>query len=107
MLENNTNNYFTYTRKSSEESSKQVQSLETQERYCFDLAKNNSLNIVDVLKESKSAMDDGNRPVFDLMIEKIKQGEANAIIVVDIDRLARNLVEAGFLYKLMETGILK
>jgi len=107
MQENNTNNYFIYTRKSSEESSKQVQSLETQERYCFDLAKNNSLNIVDVLKESKSAMDDGNRPVFDLMIEKIKQGEANAIIVVDIDRLARNLVEAGFLYKLMETGILK
>lgn len=107
MQENNTNKYFIYTRKSSEESSKQVQSLETQERYCFDLAKNNSLHIVDVLKESKSAMDDGNRPVFDLLIEKIKQGEANAIIVVDIDRLARNLVEAGFLYKLMETGILK
>jgi len=101
------NKYFIYTRKSSEESTKQVQSLETQERYCFELAKNNNLAIVDILKESKSAMDDGNRPVFDLLIERIKKGDGNGVIVVDIDRLARNLVEAGFLYKMMETGMLK
>lgn len=107
MQEINTKKYFIYTRKSSEESSRQVQSLETQERYCFDLAKNNPLTVVDILKESRSAMDDGNRPVFDLLIERIKKGDANAVIVVDIDRLARNLVEAGFLYKLMETGFLK
>jgi len=100
-------NYFIYTRKSSEESSKQIQSLETQERYCFELAKNNNLSIVDILKESKSAMDDGNRPIFDLLIERIQKGDGNGIIVVDIDRLARNLIEAGLLYKMMETGILK
>lgn len=107
MQESNTNKYFIYTRKSSDEANRQVQSLETQERLCFELAKNCNLHIVDILKESKSAMDDGNRPTFDLLISKIKSGEADAIIVVDIDRLARNLVEAGFLYKLMETGALK
>ncbi len=106
-MENNQNKYFIYTRKSSDETNKQVQSLETQERLCFELAKNNNLTVVDILKESRSAMDDGNRPVFDLLIERIKKGDANAVIIVDIDRLARNLVEAGFLYKLMETGFLK
>ena len=107
MQEINNNKYFIYIRKSSEESSKQVQSLETQERYCFDLAKNRSLEVVDILKESRSAMNDGNRPVFNLLIERLKKGEANAVIVVDIDRLARNLIESGFLYKLMETDVLK
>lgn len=107
MTENSQLKYFIYTRKSSDEGNKQVQSLETQERLCFELAKNNDLTVVDILKEAKSAMDDGNRPTFDLLISKIKSGEANALIVVDIDRLARNLVEAGFLYKLMETGFIK
>ncbi len=107
MTENNQLKYFIYTRKSSDEGNKQVQSLETQERLCFELAKNNNLFVVDILKEAKSAMEDGNRPTFDLLITKIKAEEANALIVVDIDRLARNLVEAGFLYKLMETGFIK
>ena len=100
-------NYFIYCRKSSEEDTKQIQSLDTQQRILLDLANTQKLNIVDIIKESKSAKTDQNRPLFTHMLERIANGEANAILVVHTDRLARNMIEAGFVIKLLEAGTLK
>jgi DNA invertase Pin-like site-specific DNA recombinase len=99
--------YIIYCRKSSEEDSKQSQSLGTQQRLLLDLATRENLDIVDIVKESKSAKTDQNRPLFSNMLERIYAKEADAILVVHTDRLARNFIEAGFIIKMIEAGILK
>ncbi len=45
--------------------------------------------------------------MFDSMLERIKKKEADGIVVVNIDRLARNWIEAGFLSKLIDLKLLK
>ncbi|MCB9813226.1 MAG: recombinase family protein [Pseudomonadales bacterium] len=99
--------HFIYCRKSSEEDSRQTQSLGTQQRLLLDLASSLKLEVVDIIKESKSAKTDQNRPLFYNMLDRIKNGEADSILVVHTDRLARNLIDAGFVIKMIETGLLK
>jgi len=99
--------YIIYCRKSSEEDSRQAQSLDTQQRLLLDIATQKELEIVDILKESKSARKDQNRPLFTSMLDRIQKGEADAILVVHTDRLARNFIDAGFIIKMIEAGILK
>ena len=99
--------YIIYCRKSSEEDSRQSQSLGTQQRLLLDLATRENLDIVDIIKESKSAKTDQNRPLFSSMLERIYAKEADAILVVHTDRLARNFIEAGFIIKMIEAGTLK
>lgn len=98
--------YFMYCRKSSEEETKQVQSLDTQVRILSDFAKQTNLEIVEIIREKKSAKDDGNRPLFSKMLQRVEKGEADAILVIHTDRLARNLIEAGQIIKLIEQKLL-
>ncbi len=95
-------NYLMYCRKSSEEETKQVQSLDTQERLLSDFANKLNLTVIDVIREKKSAKDDGNRPLFNDMLARINKGEADGVLVIHTDRLARNLIEAGQIIKLIE-----
>lgn len=99
--------YFIYCRKSSEEDSRQTQSLGTQQRLLIDLANKLDLEVVDIIKESKSAKTDQNRPLFSQMLARVQHGEANGILVVHTDRLARNFIDAGFIIKMIEAGTLK
>lgn len=99
--------YFVYCRKSSEEDSKQIQSLETQERLMGDVRDRLGLVVVDIVHEQRSARKAGNRPQFELMLERIREGEAQGILVVHADRLSRNLIEAGKLIELLDEGKLK
>lgn len=99
--------YIIYCRRSSEEESKQVQSLETQERELLEYASKHNLQIKEVIKESKSAKTDGNRPLFTKMLENISHGEASGLLVLHIDRLSRNGIESGEIIKLFEGGLLE
>ena len=105
----NTNNnmdmkYLFYCRKSSESDEKQVMSLDSQERELIILAK--KLGVRAALKpyrESKSAKTIG-RPFFNEMLEKVRSGEANAIMTWHPDRLSRNPVDAARIIALMDEG---
>lgn len=99
--------YIIYCRKSSEEETKQIQSLETQERMLLEYSQKNNLSITDVIKESKSAKTDGNRPLFTLMLERLHKNEAEGLLVSHIDRLSRNGIESSQIIKLFEEGVLK
>ena len=99
--------YIIYCRKSSEEDSKQTQSLGTQQRLLLDYALKNNLDVVDIIKESKSAKTDQNRPLFSNLLERIHNGEAQGVLTVHTDRLARNFIDAGFIIKMIEAGTLK
>lgn len=100
------NRYIMYCRKSTDEDSRQVQSLATQERMNNEVIEKDRLVLVGKYFESRSAKIADNRPFFSEMIKRIKNGEANAILVQHPDRLARNLEEAGILINLVDTGIL-
>ncbi len=99
--------YLAYCRKSSEEDTKQVQSIETQRRILLEYVRQNKLKLVDVLVEQKSAKDDGNRPVFQQLVKLFQSSEADALLVAHIDRISRNEIESGQIVKLMSSGVVK
>jgi len=99
--------YIIYCRKSTEDDSRQVQSLETQITLLDELAKRCNLDVVDRLQESRSAKKSDNRPLFNFLIERIKSGEVEGILTAHIDRLSRNGTEAAIITKLLEERKLK
>jgi DNA invertase Pin-like site-specific DNA recombinase len=72
--------YILYARKSSEDKSRQIQSIDDQVKVLKDIANNFGLNIVETLTESKSAKAPNKRPQFTKMMELIESGEVNGIL---------------------------
>lgn len=88
--------FVLYARKSTEEDTKQVHSIEDQISVCQEYADTaGDINIVEIIKEQKSAKYSRNRPEFTRMIQGIKKGDYDAIIAYAPDRLSRNMLEAG------------
>ncbi len=98
--------YFVYARKSSESEEKQVASIESQINELEKVAKLYGLEIVEKLSESKSAKAPNQRPVFNELIRRIYNGEANGILCWKLDRLARNPVDGGTINWMLQNGIL-
>ena len=99
--------YFLYARKSSESEDRQVQSIDDQINRLELLAKDLHLNVVKTYTEAKSAKKPDNRPLFDEMIERIENGEADGILCWQINRLSRNPIDSGRLSWMLQRGILK
>jgi len=94
--------FFLYARKSTDVEDKQVRSIEDQIAELRAFAKQENLNVVDVLIEKQSAKTPG-RPIFNEMLDKIESGEANGILAWHADRLARNSVDGGRIIYLLDT----
>lgn len=94
--------YCLYARKSSEQDERQAMSIDSQIKEMLDLAERDGLNIVKILKESHSAKDTGQRPVFNQLIKEIDGGEFNAVLVWDPSRLSRCAGDLGSLVDLMD-----
>lgn len=96
--------YLIYCRKSSESDERQVQSLSDQMNSLLPIVEQRGLQIYgEPLQESKSAKSPG-RPVFDLMISHIEEGNANGILLLNPSRLSRNTVDTGRIIFLMDQG---
>ncbi len=98
--------YFLYARKSSESEDKQVASIPSQVEELKRIAKQQNINILEILTEEKSAKSPG-RPVFSNMIERIHKGEAQGIICWKLDRLARNPIDGGTISWLLQQSIIQ
>lgn len=98
--------YILYARKSSESEDRQMASIDSQIEELTRLAKDNGLNVTEVMHESRSAKEPG-RIVFNEMIEKIKRGEADGILCWKINRLARNPVDGGTISWLLQAGTIQ
>ena len=98
--------YFTYARKSSESEDRQVASVDSQINELQAIAQRDNLAVVDVLSESQSAKAPG-RPVFNAMLARIHQGEAQGILCWKLDRLARNPIDGGNISWMLQQGLLK
>ncbi|MDP2684056.1 MAG: recombinase family protein [bacterium] len=105
-IKNMADKYFIYARKSSEAEDKQMASIDDQISELRKMAKSQGLNVIDTLYESKSAKEPGRR-VFNEMLERIKQGEANGILCWKINRLARNPVDSGQINWLLQKSVIK
>ena len=99
----NNNKFFLYARKSTDVEDKQVRSIEDQIAELRAFAKQENLTIVETFIEKQSAKIPG-RPIFNEMIRRIEQGEANGILAWHPDRLARNSVDGGQLIFLFSKG---
>ncbi len=96
--------YCLYARKSSESDEKQAMSIDSQLHEMSDLAKRDNINIVDIITESHSAKETGQRPQFNLMVEGISSGKYNGIITWAPDRISRNAGDLGRIVDLMDQG---
>lgn len=99
--------YIAYNRKSTDEAGNQILSLDTQKVITNEIAQKSRLEVVDTLQEARSAKYAGNRPVFTSMLARIRDGEAEGIIVAHLDRLTRNERELADLIELFQSKALK
>ena len=98
--------YFLYARKSTDESNRQVLSIEAQLFEVRELAKREGLEIVRTFEESRTAKEPG-RSQFNLMLSEIEKGKADGILSWHPDRLARNSLDGGRIVYLVDTGKLR
>lgn len=94
--------YCLYARKSSEAEEKQALSVDSQIKEMLSVAQKNDIAVVDIYRESHSAKDCGTRPVFNELLNDVRIGKFNAILVWHPDRLSRNAGDLGALVDLLD-----
>ena len=99
--------YCLYARKSTESEERQVLSIDSQIKEMLDLAAKENINVVEIKRESHSAKDTGQRPIFNELIEDIRENKFNGILTWAPDRISRNAGDLGKVVDLMDQGILK
>lgn len=96
--------YCLYARKSSESEERQVLSIDSQIKEMLQLAEREGLEIVTMKRESHSAKETGQRPVFNEIVEEVRNGKYNGILTWAPDRISRNAGDLGRIVDLMDAG---
>lgn len=99
--------YCLYARKSSEQDERQAMSIESQTKEMLEMAEQQGLNIVEMKHESHSAKESSQRPVFNELIEGLREEKFNALLTWAPDRLSRNAGDLGSLVDLMDQNKLQ
>jgi len=79
-------------------------SIDSQVKEMTDLAQKEGLIIKEIRKESHSAKESGQRPVFKQLLQDVKDGMFTGILTWAPDRLSRNAGDLGQLVDLMDQG---
>lgn len=99
--------YCLYARKSTESEERQVLSIDSQIKEMLQLAERENLEVVTMKRESHSAKETGQRPIFNEIIEEIKLSKFNGILTWAPDRISRNAGDLGRIVDLMDSGQLQ
>ncbi len=97
--------YVVYARKSTEDrEDRQVLSInsqieEVQRRFP-------ELEIVEIIRESKSAYKPYNRPEFQRMVEMFQEGKVQGLLAWHPDRLSREPISGGMVMHLLDKGLI-
>lgn len=94
--------YCLYARKSSESDEKQALSIDAQIKEMLQIAQRDGIEVVEIKRESHSAKETAQRPVFNEMIRQIKEGRFSGILAWHPDRLSRNAGDLGSIVDLMD-----
>lgn len=99
--------YCLYARKSTESEERQVLSIESQVKEMLQLAEREGLEVVAMKRESHSAKENGQRPVFNEIMEELRVGKYNGILTWAADRISRNAGDLAKVVDLMDAGALQ
>jgi DNA invertase Pin-like site-specific DNA recombinase len=99
--------YVLYARKSTEDDTRQVRSIDDQIADCQRLAADLGLNVTSIIKETKSAKKPRRRPKFDQMLGDIRAKKYDAILCWHPDRLSRNMLESGTVIDMLDENVLQ
>lgn len=99
--------YCLYARKSTESEERQILSIDSQIKEMLQLADREGLEVVTMKRESHSAKETGQRPVFNEIVEELKEGKFNGILTWAPDRISRNAGDLGKVVDLMDSGKLQ
>src|SRR5487761_2522782 len=99
--------YCLYARKSTESEERQVLSIDSQIKEMLQLAEREGLEVVAMKRESHSAKETGQRPVFNEIVEELRAGKYNGILTWAPDRISRNAGDLGRVVDLMDAGMLQ
>ncbi len=96
-----------YCRKSTDREDRQTNSLQHQINNCRNTAKTNDLVVLDEIQESVSAKTWWKRAWFNRMIEECSKWKIDYIIVDEIKRLARNIMDSALIIWLLDNNSIK
>lgn len=96
--------YCLYARKSSESDERQAMSIDSQLTEMRLLAESEHLEVVAEKQESFSAKESGKRPVYNEILNGLRNDEFNAVLTWAPDRLSRNAGDLGSIVDLMDQG---
>ncbi len=96
--------YCLYARKSTESEERQILSIDSQIKEMLQLAERERLEVVSMKRESHSAKETDQRPVFNEIIAEIRAGKYNGILTWAPDRISRNAGDLGKVVDLMDSG---
>lgn len=68
----------------------------------LQVAERDNLEVVEIRKESHSAKDTGQRPVFNSILADVRLGIFNGILAWAPDRLSRNAGDLGALVDMLD-----
>lgn len=94
--------YCLYARKSTESDEQQALSIDSQVKEMTAIAERLKLNVIDIKRESHSAKESGQRPIFKELLGEIDKGVYNGILTWAPDRLSRNAGDLGTVVDLMD-----
>ncbi len=94
--------YCLYARKSTESDEQQALSIDSQVKEMTAIAERLKLNVIDIKRESHSAKESGQRPVFKELLAEVQKGVYNGILTWAPDRLSRNAGDLGTVVDLMD-----
>ena len=98
--------YVLYARKSTESDEKQALSIDSQIKEMLAIAERDGLDIAEIRRESHSAKESGQRPVFKEILEDLRRKRFNGILAWAPDRLSRNAGDLGSVVDLMDQKLL-
>jgi len=96
--------YCLYARKSTESEERQILSIDSQIKEMLQLADREGLEVVMMKRESHSAKETGQRPIFNEIIEELRADKYNGILTWAPDRISRNAGDLGKIVDLMDAG---
>lgn len=96
--------YCLYARKSTESEERQIMSIDSQIKEMLQISERENLEIVSIKQESHSAKETYQRPIFNELIQDIKDEKFNGILTWAPDRLSRNAGDLGSIVDLMDSG---
>jgi len=98
--------YCLYARKSTESEERQILSIDSQVKEMMQIAERENLHITEIKRESHSAKNVGERPIFNELLNGVRVGKFNGILTWAPDRLSRNAGDLGSLVDLMDQKML-